>query len=389
MEKKNKIFSSVDSLMSETWPIAKFLHENPELGHNEFKAQNKLVSFLSEKGFQCETKIGDLKTAFVARRGSAEKGKPTIGFIAEYDALPNLGHACGHNLIAASALTAAIALIDSAPELAGQVAVIGTPAEEVPPPTKQTMIDAGAFNEVDIALIMHGGDRTATGGKSLAIDSLEFEFKGKTSHASKYPHLGVSALDAAILTMNALEYLREHVRQDVRIHGVITNGGSRPNVVPDYASLEYYVRALDRGYLDEISERVFNCARAGALATGAEVKINILGKHDNKILLPTLDKILLDAAIEADAPNVMEAEKDLGSTDFGNVSHHIPASTLKLGFVPKGTPGHTPAWAEASNGPSAIKAVNVAGKAMALTAHKLLTDQNLYKKVKSEHQELT
>ena len=156
MDKKNKIFSSVDTIMSETWPIAEFLHENPELGHSEFKAQNKLVSFLSEKGFKCETKIGDLKTAFVARRGTAEKGKPTIGFIAEYDALPNLGHACGHNLIAASALTAAIALIDSAPELAEQVVVIGTPAEEVPPPTKQIMIDAGAFNDVDLALIMHG-----------------------------------------------------------------------------------------------------------------------------------------------------------------------------------------------------------------------------------------
>jgi amidohydrolase len=274
--------------------------------------------------------------------------------------------------------------------LAGQVAVVGTPAEEVPaPPAKQIMLDHGVFDPFDVALIMHGSDRTATGAQSLAVDSYEFEFKGQPTHASKYPHLGRSALDGAILTLTALEFLREHVRQDVRIHGVVSDGGARANIVPEYARLSYKVRALDRAYLNEIQERVFNCARAGALATGTELNINVLGRNDNKILLPTLDRIFLESAIRAGAVNVIPPEAEMGSTDVGNVSHRLPASTLKAAFVATGTPGHSRQWADAACGPEAKKAVAAASKAMALTAYRLLTEAEVLKQIKGEFEAAT
>ncbi|MBW1962942.1 MAG: amidohydrolase [Deltaproteobacteria bacterium] len=385
MEPREVIFNTVDELIWEFWEIAQYLYENPELSGEENKARDKIVSYLSKKGFNCEVGVAGLNTAFVARFG--DQKRPSIAFVAEYDALPDLGHACGHNLIAASAVGAAVSLVQAIPELSGQVAVIGSPAEEVPtPPAKQIMLDHGVFDSCDVALMVHGSDRTVSGAQSLAVDSLEFEFVGKSTHASKYPYLGRSALDGAILTMTALEFLREHVRQDVRIHGVVSEGGSRANIVPEYAKLSYKIRALDRAYLNEIRERVFNCARAGALASGTEVNIKILGSNDNKILIPTLDRVFLQSAIAAEAINVMEPEAEMGSTDFGNVSQRLPAATLKVSFVEPGTAGHSREWAEAACKPEARRAVAVSSKAMAWTAYRLLTEEDLLKRVKKEFQ---
>jgi amidohydrolase len=380
------IFSTVDQLMPEILEIADFLHENPEVSHEEFQACRMLVEYLQAKGFRCEEKIAGFETSFFARAG--EQRRPAVAFISEYDALPELGHACGHNMIAASAVGAAAALNQVAFELAGQIAVIGCPAEEVPhPPVKKIMLDEGIFDGIDVAIMMHGGDRTTTGYNSLANTAVEFSFKGKPTHASKYPHLGRSALDGALFTMNAIEFLREHVRQDVRIHGVVVDGGARPNIVPETAKLAYRLRALDRKYLDEIEERFFNCARAGALASRCEVLIDVVGRNANKILTPILEELLLENAVKAGAMNVMEPEEEKGSTDFGNVSQRIPCSTLKTAFVPKGTPGHTKEWTQAAAGPEARKAIEVASKALALTAYQLLTDEDLMQKVKFQYKE--
>jgi amidohydrolase len=382
-----KVYRSVDSAIDELWDIALYLHKNPELSGEEYKAQEKLVSVLEQKGFKCEKDVAGLDTAFTAWSGPPRS--PAIAFIAEYDALPKLGHGCGHNLIAASALGAAQAVIEAVPEFSGQVAVFGTPAEEVPePPAKQLMIDAGLFKIIDVALIMHGSDRTTTGAKSLAVDSVEFRFRGKSSHASKYPHLGASALDAALLTITALEYLREHVRQDVRIHGIVKDGGQRANIVPDTASLHYLFRALDRRHLNQIKDKIMNCAKAGALATGTEVSIEFLGQNDNKVLVPLLDKLLLDQAIAAGAVQLLKPEEELGSTDFGNISHVVPASTLKVAFVPVGTPGHSYEYTKAAESDSGKKAIEVASKAMALAAIQLLSDPALLQQIKKQYKEV-
>ena len=384
MSMQEAIFSAVDKLMPELWEVACFIHRNPELSYKEYQSEKRLVSFLREKDFQCEEGVADLETAFVGNSGP-RKG-PAVGFVAEYDALPKLGHACGHNMIAASAVGAAVSLIQAAPELKGQVAVIGTPAEELPePPAKQTMLDKGVFDGIDTALMMHGGDRTVTGYKSLAIDSFEFEFKGRPTHASKYPAPG---------TKRPRRRCADHERAGV-LAGACPAGRPDPRHHcgrglsaqhrPRNGEAELFRPLLDRSYLNEIEERVFNCARAGALATDTELTIKILGRNDNKILSPPLDSRLLENAIKAGAENVMEPEEEMGSTDFSNVSQHLPASTLKTAFVPKGTPGHTNEWTEAGAGPKARKAIEVASKAMALTAYQLLTDEGLMQKVKSQY----
>lgn len=384
MELRNSVAAAVERRMPMLWDLASFLHAHPELSHEEVQAHARLTALLSDHGFDIEDAVPGLPTAFIAR--PAQPASPTIALIAEYDALPELGHACGHNLIAASAVGAAVALIDAHPDLARHVMVVGTPAEEVPadPPVKQQMLDAGCFDGVDAVLMMHGSDRTTTGAGTLAIDHYEFEFFGTPSHASKYPHFGRSALDGALLTVSALEFLREHVRQDVRIHGIVADGGSRPNIVPEYAKLAYYVRSLDRGYLEALEPRVRACAEGGALATGTETKVKRLGSNDNKLLLSTLDVALLEEAIAAGAEQVNEPEKELGSTDFGNISHRIPAATLKVAFVPERTSGHTRAWTEAAGGPRGRAAVAVAAKAMAATAARLIHDPDFLAGVREE-----
>lgn len=381
---RKAVFEAVERHMPMLWELARFLHANPELSNQEFEAHERLTTLLDHHGFDVGTKVANLPTAFVAR--PRRPASPMIAFIAEYDALPDLGHACGHNLIAASAVGAAIALREALPELENHIMVVGTPSEEVPtdPPVKQQMLDAGCFEPADVVLMMHGSDRTTTGAGTLAIDHYEFEFHGTPSHASKYPHLGRSALDGALLTMQALEFLREHVRQDVRIHGIVSHGGARPNIVPEYAKLEYYVRSLDRGYLESLEPRIRACAEAGALATDTSTTIRRLGSNDNKLLLSSLDEVLLDDAVAAGAVQVMAPEKELGSTDFGNVSHRIPAATLKVGFVPEKTSGHTRAWTEASGDERGHAAIAVAAKAMAATAVKLIGDPGFLGRVRDE-----
>jgi len=386
-KRQSTIWTVVDELMPELWSLALFIHEHPELSGKEYEAQKCLVGFLEEKGFTCQTGVAGIETAFVCWSGKPRK--PAVGIIAEYDALPELGHACGHNMIAASAVGAVVAFMAARSDCAGQVYVIGTPAEEtVKFHVKQTMLDAGVFHDFDVALMMHGSDRTTTMGRNLAVDSVEFHFVGNPTHASKYPHLGASALDAAVLAMTALEFLREHVRSDVRIHGIVTDGGLRPNIVPEKAGLEYMVRSETRSYLNEIKERVLNCARAGAIATGTKVSINYEKGNDNKLIVPLLSDMLLEEAVAAGAGQVMEPEKELGSTDFGNVSHRLPSATLKVAFVPVGTPGHTRAWTEASKSERARAAIAVASKAMAVTADRLLADRGLLTRIRKEFEEV-
>lgn len=382
-ESRKRIADAVGRLLPDLWSVALYLHAHPELSGEEIEAQQRLVAFLSERGFSCTVGVAGIATSFVAASG--RPSRPTVAFIAEYDALPGLGHACGHNLIAASAIGAACALIEVAPDLAGQVVVIGTPAEETPRAhVKQTMLDTGVFDEMDVALMMHPSDRTTTMGRNLAVDWMEFTFKGRPAHASKYPHLGASALDAAVLTMTSLEFLREHVRSDVRIHGIITDGGVRPNIVPESATLEYMVRAESRSYLDQVRERIINCARAGALATGTELSLSYEKGNDNKLLVPGLSTELLDQAIAAGADQVLEPEKELGSTDFGNVSHRLPAATLKAAFVPEGSPGHSHEWVSASKAGRAKDAIRMASQAMAATGYRVLTDPAFLAAVKEE-----
>jgi amidohydrolase len=269
-------------------------------------------------------------------------------------------------------------------DLPGTVIVMGTPAEEVSPPVKGLMIERGAFAEVDVALIIHGGDRTAVGMKRLAVDAMEITYTGQTSHAAASPDRGRSALDGALLAMHGIEMLREHVRPDTRMHGIIKNGGEAPNIVPGKATLHYMVRALDSSYVDEVVRRLKNCFEAGALATETEVSIRHLGKLDNARYLESLNCRLIDYARQAGAVQVMEPASTTASTDFGNVSHRFPAAELAVAFVSVGTAGHSVAYREAAGGEAGHRAALVGAKAMAALAYDLLTQPDYLQAVQEE-----
>jgi amidohydrolase len=386
---KQAVSEALAALDTDVLALSDYIHAHPELGHQEFQAVDVLCRFLTERGFTVEKGVGGFPTAFKATlRGQA--ARPAVAFIAEYDALPELGHACGHNLIAAAAAAAGAAFAGLTAGLPGTVQVIGTPAEEVPPPVKGAMAAAGVFADTDVAMIIHGGDRTCTGAHSLAVQGVEFRFTGRPAHAAKCPEEGISALDSVLLTMHAVEMLREHVLPDVRMHGIITDGGSRPNVVPETAAVKYMVRSADTKYVDVVMDKVITCARAGALAFGAGLEVVTGDKVDAKLLVPSLDRLLQENARAAGARNIMEPDKSVGSTDFGNLSQVVPASTLKVAVKDPGMSGqvHTREFCTAAGGPSGQKAVRFGARAMAWTACELLTRPELLAQVKSEFQAL-
>lgn len=383
VELRDRVYAVVDRSLSELAKLARYLYDNPELAYTEFKAQAILTDSLAAHGFKCELGVGGEPTAFIARPGQPKAG-PIVAILAEYDALPEIGHGCGHNLGAAAAVGAGIAALEAAKEAPGQVVVVGTPAEEVPPSTKGAMLKAGVLDGVDVVLMMHPDDRTTAWAGSLAVSSFDFIFTGRPSHAAKYAHLGVSALDAAVLTFTALEFLREHVRDDVRLHGVITEGGTRPSVVPERAVIRYYVRAKERPYLNSVVERALDCARAGALATGASLEIAPLSELDDLLLVPELNRILEENAAAAGARQLMPASAQWGSNDLGDVSQDIPTAKLKTAFVPVECPNHTREWAEASVTPDGTQAIAVGAKAMAATALQLLSEPATLARVKED-----
>ncbi|MFF0830974.1 M20 family metallopeptidase [Brevibacillus sp. NPDC003359] len=381
---KESIYKTVDHLRELLISINDYIHDNPELGHQEFKAVDLLTSTLAECGFQIEKGVAGLPTAFTARYTNQEGG-PVIGLICEYDALEGLGHGCGHNLQAASITGAAIALRNNLGDLPATIIVYGTPAEETTS-GKVPMAEAGLFDGLDVAMMMHGGDRTTVDGKSLAINAVEFVFEGKPSHAAVAPEQGISALDAVLLTFNGIEYLREHVRSDVKMHGIITDGGTAPNIVPERAASKFLIRAADRAYLNSVVERVYNVARGAALATGAKLTIHEGKALDNKLNVQRLNDLLLDHARQAGAREITPPRQSTGSTDFSTVTHRVPGACLRVSFVPFGVSNHTREWVEAGKSPDGYAAIIAAAKAIAGASYDLITHPEILKEIQDEFQ---
>ncbi len=382
----NNVFVNVDALRDEIQHVSEFIHQHPEVGHQEHQSAAFLVEELKRQGFTVEVGVAGLPTAFKAVYKGRNAG-PTIAFCAEYDALPEIGHACGHNLIAAAAYGAACALVPLMGELSGTIIVMGTPAEEVSPPVKGIMIEKGVFDGVDVALTIHGGDRTTVGMNRLAVDSMEITYTGRTSHAAASADRGRSALDGALLAIHGIEMLREHVRQDARMHGIIKDGGEAANIVPGRAILHYMVRALDSDYVDHVAERMKKCFAAGALATETEMEIRHLGKLDSAKYMKTLNSRLIDYAEKAGAIQVMDPSPTTASTDFGNVSHAMPAAELSVGFVPVGTAGHSCEYREAAASEAGLHAALVGAKALASVAYDLLTEPEYLQSVLAEFEQ--
>ena len=379
---KDLIDQAVDRLADDLEALSRQIHDHPELAYQEVKAAAWLGDFLDAHGFKVERGLASVATAF---RGTIDTGRgPTVAILCEYDALPGIGHACGHNVIATAGAGAGAALAAVRDRLpAGRIQVIGTPAEEGGG-GKVRLIQAGVFRDVDAAMMIHGFDRWILHQDLLGIVRVGFEFHGKAAHASADPWEGVNALDAVIQTFNNVSMLRQQVRPDARIHGIVTQGGAAPNIIPETAAATFYVRAPRLDEMWELHRRVIACAEGAAQATGCSLKVIDLEapyeplKRNNTLLDAFRGNMARVGAVESPAPD------RLGSSDIGNVSQVIPAIQPMVQIAPSGTPIHSRAFEEAAITPLARQGMCQAAKAMAMTTLDLLADPSLVVRARAE-----
>jgi amidohydrolase len=384
---KEAIEKDIDSRLNPLGDISRKIHDNPETAMEERRAADWLVTYLRENGFTLETGIYELPTAFRAKYG---KGKPVIGFLAEYDALPKLGHACGHNLIATSSIAAAIAAKLAVDELGGSIIVYGTPGEEGDG-GKALMAERGAFRDLDAAMISHPGGGNQVMTNALACQVLDVEFIGKAAHAAADPELGINALEAMVLSFNAIDALRQHIKETARIHGIITDGGEAANIVPAHTAGSFIVRAADDDYLDILKEKVMNCFTGAALATGAELKYRWADVRyavmRNNIALAKLFRKNMQAL--GHDITLGESGKWSGSTDVGNVSRLVPAIQPMVGIAPDNVSIHSVPFAQAAATEKALDIMLGAAKAMAITAADILADPAIFTAIREEFKKYT
>lgn len=385
---KNEMNSAAEVFGPSVTGISDFLFRHPELGDNEFAGSAYLADLLAKSGFRVQYPYKGLKTAFRAEYGDPNGVK--TAFLAEYDALPGYGphkkaaHACGHNWIAAASVGAALILSRAAKASGGCAVVIGTPAEETVG-RKIDLLNAGAFDDIAAVFQMHLGRTTCLTTRALAIDSWKFDFFGKASHAAACPFKGVNALDAVNLTFAGIGALRQQLRPDARIHGIIPDGGETPNIIPRYASCKFYVRAADRPYLDEVSKKVRNCAKGAALMTGARVKISSFeNSFDDLRTNPVLTGLMKENLTRCGIGDLSGEPELTGSTDLGNVSRRVPTFYGNIG-VGNGKAGpHEEAFLKLVNSEEARAKLLQAAKALALSAGEVCRNPELLEKVRTE-----
>ena len=383
-KKKNDIISTVERLKKDLITLSHNIHKNPELGFNEFKASKWLTDFLKKNGFDVKLGVGSLKTAFVAQFPKGPKRKPSVALVAEYDALPDIGHGCGHNIIGSASCGAAAALAKVLKNNFGKILVVGTPAEEGGG-GKMPLIKSKAFDGVDAAMMIHPDIKTKVRANFLANVQVRFKFYGKTAHAAASPFLGKNALDAVILTFNNINALRQQLPSDVRVHGIIPDGGKRPNIIPDFASCWFYVRTKDKSYLPELLKKVKQCAQAGATATGCRLEIE--GSDD--IYYPMKNNNALEDLFRSNLKflNIEESlaeERGTGSSDIGNLSQVLPTIHPNMKICNTTPPTHSKEFAEAAISPMGDEGLISGAKVLALTAFDLLTDVKKLEEVKKD-----
>lgn len=378
---KTRIIGLVEDSGDELFDLCRHMYDHPETGLKEYATSALLTAFLEERGFVVERGVAGMETAFRAVYGD---GSPSIAILAEMDALPVLGHACGHNIIAAAALGAAVALRRAVSPDAARIIVLGTPAEEIGV-GKVDMARLGIFEGIDAAMMVHPSSRRQVIKQTLGLAKLRFSFSGVAAHAAAYPEEGVNALDAVIQTFNGINALRQQLRQDVRVHGIITEGGAAPNIIPAKASCYFYVRAGDLDELERVRERVIACAEGAARATGCGLTI----ERDARVMAPLRvnyalsgiysRQLALMGLAESDAPG----DKNRGSSDIGNVSQVVPTIHPHVPVAP-GLRIHTEEFARATVSEKGRAAMLEGAKALALTAAELVYSPALLREVKEE-----
>ena len=387
MEILNKLENKFSEIFGDLKELNEYIYKNPELGRKEFKACEAHKNLLKKYGFEIEENYIGIPTAYLAKYSSGKKGIK-IGYLAEYDALPEIGHGCGHNILGTTSIGAGILLKEYIDEFGGEVLIFGTPAEETFG-AKVDMAEAGCFDDIDVAMISHPtGKNHEKSGTSQAMEALQFTFRGKTAHAAGDPYNGINALDGVIQFFNSINALRQQTKTSARIHGIISNGGEAANIIPDLAVANFYVREATTKDMLKLSERVKNCAKGAALATGTSLEIEnyeYTFKH-----LVTNEKLssIYTKNLELQGIKDIPMSDPTGSSDCGDVSHHCPTIHTYFPISKCELTGHSLEFAKATITEEAYKGMKEAIFALVMTGKDILSDPNLLKEIKDEFNQM-
>ena len=383
-ELKKQVCDIIDDMADELVDASHAIHAKPEIAFEEKFAHGLLTDKVEAAGLSVERHACGLDTAFISSFGDGDR---EVGILSEYDALPGIGHACGHNIIATTGLGASLALAKLNGALPGKVRYLGTPAEESGN-GKELMARQGAFNGLDAAMMVHPAGIDLITMPSLAVNEVRVTYTGKAAHASAMPFAGVNALDALVTAYQSIAQLRQHIKQSERIHGIFNEAGLAPNIVPDHAVGTFYVRAENGLALAELKARVQNCFEAGALAAGCEVQIDwALGDY-----LEIKDSWAIAERYQQNAEslgrNFFPLEKmptsGAGSTDMGNISHRVPSIHPMIACAPPSVVIHNPEFAKWAASERGDKAVIDGAKSLAMTAIDVLTDKKMMQQAKED-----
>lgn len=389
MSSKQEILDYIENKKYDYVEISHRIHERPELGNEEIFASRTLIDQLRANEFEIETDIAGYATGFIATYQSEKEG-PTIGYLAEYDALPGLGHACGHNIIGTASVLAGVALKQVIDHIGGKVVVLGCPAEEGGEngSAKASYVKAGVIDDIDIALMIHPGNETYPTINTLAVDVLDIKFYGKSAHASENADEALNALDAMISYFNGVAQLRQQIKKSHRVHGVILDGGKAANIIPDYTHARFYTRATTRKELDILTERVNQIARGAAIQTGCDYEFGPIQNGVNEFIkTPKLDELFEKYAIEV-GEEVSYDDFGFGSTDTGNVSHIVPTIHPHVKIGSRNLVGHTHRFREAAASVHGDQALIRGAKIIALMGLELIENKKLFDEVVEQHSQI-
>ena len=375
---KERIFQTIEYLSPEAIECSDYLADHPELSGAEYNSSKKIVNILKKYGFKVEMPFSGIQTAF---KGSLKgEGKIKIAFLLEYDALPGIGHACGHCVSGSISILAGLGFAINKDALLGELDLIGTPAEETNG-AKVNMLKKGVFDNYDLVIMIHMANRNNIHSQLLVMDALEFTYIGKYSHAAAAPWEGRNALNGLQLMFHAIDMLRQHILPEARIHGVIIKGGEAPNIVPAKAVARFYVRATNRSYLDHLVEKVKDCARGAALATQTEVEIKYFENSFSEIMPNIAGELLLTQIYKELGLKIDKEVAKIGSSDIGNVSKRCHVLHPTLAITEPGVELHTLEFSAEVKGEKAHQAIINGAKVLALAALKVFNDEVLQKKI--------
>lgn len=384
--KKEHIKHALEAYLPELTAMADQIYDLAEPGMEEFQSSKLLADYLQNHGFTVEMGIAGLPTAFRAVYEQGE-GVPSFGFLAEYDALKDIGHACGHHMQGPSVIGAALALKDICKEQSYKIVVYGTPAEETIG-GKIIMQEKGCFQDIDIALMMHAAPTTCVDLRCMALECFYVNFHGVESHAAMSPDKGKSAFDAALLSFQGIEFLREHVKEDSRMHYTVLDAGGPSNIVPGRTRAEYTLRSYSTDYLENvIVPRFYDIIKGACLMTGTTYDIERSYPFKAKIPCIALNDLIMENARQFDAPQITEPREKTGSTDFGNVMYDVPGCCIRTAFVPEGTSAHSKEYLDAGKTEKAHEALRSGSEILAGTCMDILENPELLQKMKEEFQE--